>query len=120
MISPKLNVVRRNMKFDLNVLDLKANIGAFSTFDMEIHVPEVQKLNPGQVYLEVGVDKGKSLSVARMVAKKGVFVHGVDLQDNPKVKGTAFHQGDSSTIAKTWHGGAINVIFIDGDHTYEG
>lgn len=105
---------------DLNELDLKAKPGAFSTFDMEILVPEVEKLNAGQVYLEVGVDKGKSLSVARMVAKKGVYVHGVDLRINPEVKRTAFHRGDSSIIAESWGGGAINVLFIDGDHTYEG
>lgn len=102
---------------DLEALDLKANPGAFSTFDMEILVPEVEKLKDGQVYLEVGVDKGKSLSVARMVAKEGVIVCGVDLRDDPKVPGTNFIQRDS-TKAKYYK--KVNVIFIDGDHTYEG
>lgn len=102
---------------NLDALDLKANPGAFSTFDMEILVPEVEKLQPGQVYLEVGVDKGKSLSVARMVARQSVKIYGVDLRDNPNVPGTTFLQQDST---QAHINDEVNVIFIDGDHTYEG
>lgn len=98
-------------------LDLKANPGAFSTFDMEVCVPEIEKLEGGQVYLEVGVDKGKSLSVARMVAREGVKIYGVDLRDNPNVPGTTFLQQDST---QAHINDEVNVIFIDGDHTYEG
>lgn len=104
---------------DYEELDLKANLGAFSTFDMEILVPEVEKLEPGEIYLEVGVDKGKSLSVAKMVAKEGVEIYGVDLRPDPKVPGTLFWQGDSSEIAKNYDW-SVKVLFIDGDHTYEG
>ena len=98
-------------------LDLKANPGAFSTFDMEVLVPEVKKLKPGQIYLEIGVDKGKSLSVARMVAKKGVIVYGVDLRDDPRVDDTIFIQADST---RAFIEEKVDVIFIDGDHSYEG
>lgn len=106
---------------DYEALDLKANLGAFSTFDSEIVMPEVEKLEPGQVYLEVGVDKGKSLSIARMVAKEGVLVIGVDLRPDPKVPGTLFYQEDSTKLQLTAAGRInVNVIFIDGDHTYEG
>lgn len=108
---------------DLEKLDLRAKPGAFSTFDMEILVPEVIRLKPGQVYLEVGVDKGKSLSVARMVAVKGVLIFGVDLREDPKVKDTLFIRSDSSAAARGWgqlNGDKIDVLFIDGDHTYEG
>ena len=59
---------------DLNELDIKAPLGAFSTFDAEVLVPEVEKLKFGDIYLEVGVDKGKSLYIAKQVAKEGVFV----------------------------------------------
>lgn len=105
------------MKVDLDAIDLKANPGAFSTFDMAVLVPEVMKLKPLQIYLEVGVDRGKSLSVARMVAQKGVEVIGVDVCEDPKVKGTEFFRRDST---KFQLGFQVNVIFIDGDHTYEG
>lgn len=112
---------------ELEELDVKANPGAFSTFDAEVLVPEVEKLEPGEVYLEVGVDKGKSLSIARMVAKEGVVVCGVDLRIDPKVPGTHFYQGDSVEVARVWgnikndiNGKGISVLFIDGDHSYEG
>lgn len=102
---------------DYEAMDLKANPGAFSTFDAAIVMPEVAELESGQVYLEVGVDLGKSLSIARMVAKEGVEVHGVDLRPDPKVPGTIFHHTDSFTFKL---GKKVDVIFIDGDHTYEG
>lgn len=107
------------MGFDLEELDLKANLGAFSVYDMEVCVPEIEKLEPGQVYLEVGVDKGKSLSIARMVAKEDVYVCGVDLRKDPKVPKTLFLRRDSKLAAETWKIG-VNVLFIDGDHSYEG
>lgn len=102
---------------DYGELDLKANLGAFSEFDAQTVVPEVIKLKPGEVYLEVGVDKGKSLSIARMVAGVEVEVVGVDLQPDPEVPGTIFIQGDSTKVK---YDKKVNVIFIDGDHTYEG
>lgn len=105
---------------DYEELDLKANPGAFSTFDAEILVPEVQRLKKGQVYLEVGVDKGKSLSIVRMVAEKGVNVFGVDLLKDPGVPDTHHYQMDSSALAEDWPWNQIDVLFIDGDHTYGG
>lgn len=106
---------------DYNDLDKKARPGAFSTLDMEVLVPEVQAIEPPGVYLEIGVDKGKSLSVARMVAKEGVRVFGIDLREDPKVPGTTFLRGDSREVVKTWDkDSTISVLFIDGDHSYEG
>lgn len=103
-------------------LDLKANLGAFSTLDAECIMPEVEKLKKGEVYLEVGVDKGKSLSIARMVNDK-CDVFGVDLRPDPKVPNTTFLQGDSVDVALLWSSyymRKISVLFIDGDHSYEG
>lgn len=105
----------------LEKLDIDAPLGAFSTFDAEVLVPEVQKIPEGGYYLEVGVDKGKSLWIARQVAKEGVTISGVDLRENPKVEGAIFTQGDSATVASNMAPGRrIDVLFIDGDHSYEG
>lgn len=108
------------VQIDYAELDAKANLGAFSVYDSEILVPEVLKLKAGDNYVEIGVDKGKSLSIAKMVASKGVFVCGVDIRVNPNVKDTLFWQGDSVEVAKTYDNGSISVLFIDGDHSYEG
>lgn len=113
---------KENMEqINYNELDKKANIGAFSTFDAEVLVPEVKKLSSGEAYVEVGTDRGKSLSIAKMVAPEGVHVWGVDIQENPQVPGTGFLHGDSVAMAKLWDQKLpIGVLFIDGDHSYEG
>lgn len=98
--------------------------GAFSTYDMECIYPELKRLRSNEIYLEIGVDKGKSLSFARYVTDPGVVVCGVDLREDPKVENTKFFRGDSSTIAAKWHWELfmwkISLLFIDGDHSYEG
>jgi hypothetical protein len=105
---------------NLEEIEAKARLGAFSTLDMEVLVPDVLNIPDGGIYLEVGVDKGKSLSVARMVCKQYVKVIGVDIREDPKVEGTTFYQGDSVEVAKNYKDGKIDVLFIDGDHSYPG
>lgn len=107
------------MDINYEDLDKRANLGAFSVYDAEILVPDVMKLKEGEVYLEVGVDRGKSLSIARMVNPK-CRVIGVDIQEDPKVPSTEFYQGDSVDIANSLENLKIDVLFIDGDHTYAG
>jgi len=108
------------MQINYEEIDKKANPGAFSVYDIEVLVPEIQKLKSGDVYLEVGVDRGRSLSIARKIAKKSVRVIGVDIQSDPKVPGTIFLQGDSLSVAKKYNGPLISVLFIDGEHSYVG
>ena len=105
---------------NLEELDRKARPGAFSTLDMEVIIPDLLKLKPGDVYLEIGVDKGKSLSVARMVCNPEVGVFGVDLKEDPEVEETHFYKGDSVEVSKLYNDGPISVLFIDGDHSYPG
>jgi hypothetical protein len=111
------------MQVDYQELDKKARLGAFSTLDAEVIVPYIQHIKPGRAYVEIGVDKGKSLSIARMVAPKKTFVVGVDLKVNPDVPDTLFLQGDSVAMAKKYEdtlGIPIQILFIDGDHSYQG
>lgn len=104
--------------------------GAFSTYDMETFVPEIKKLSSGQVYLEVGVDKGKSLLTAHFFASEGVKLVGVDLVDTPERievfrlfdslgERFVFIHADSVAASKIFSR-TIEVLFIDGDHSYEG
>lgn len=53
--------------------------GNFNEF--EVLKPEVEKLEPGDIYIEVGVDEGKSFRVAHEYAKEGVFKIGIDIHD---------------------------------------
>lgn len=103
--------------------------GAFSTYDMEVFIPEVKKLKPGQTYLEIGVDQGKSLLTATFAARSGVNVVGLDILDTPErieafrllgLERTAvFVHADSETVSRVWRD-PIGVLFIDGDHSYSG
>lgn len=104
--------------FDVSVS--RKNPGAFSTFDMEVMIPELEKLKDNEIYLEIGVDKGKSLRVARTILPPEVVVCGVDLRPDPHVERTRFFQGDSKEIARTWPLWKVSVLFVDGDHSYEG
>ena len=112
---------------ELNTFVEKQTKGAFSTLDMEVLVPEVKKLVAGDIYVEVGVDKGKSFLCAYYSSVDGVRLYGVDingtsiffqiLKDLPRAK---FINEDSSDAGKSWSGGKISLIHIDGDHSYKG
>lgn len=120
------------MDIDYEALDKKAQPGAFSTLDMEVLVPEVQALKPQDVYLEIGVDKGKSLSVAKMVIAKDVSIYAVDINFTSDLKLYLFLNPDieffhmsSKTASQVWQdryskSRPITLLFIDGDHSYEG
>ena len=104
-----------------NYEELEANAfpGQFSRYDMEVLVPEVEKIKPEGIYLEIGTDRGRSLSIARKVSHPSVEIVGVDIQDNPKVPGTKFIKSASCAASLSWKH-FIDVLFIDGDHSYLG
>jgi len=92
---------------------------------------EIEKLEPGQVYLEIGVAFGKSLSTACYYAKEGVEIYGIDRLNWSQrdenmaklgVSGRAkFIEGDSQQEAISWSKNKlIDLLFIDGDHRYYG
>lgn len=94
----------------------------------------VSQLEPVDNYLEIGVAHGASLAVASLAAKDGVGVYGIDLIDwgdreekveaflelYGKKKKHEFISGNSQLWARYWDHGEINVLYIDGNHTYEG
>src|SRR3990167_966163 len=103
-------------KPDFNKVDLELPLGAFSSFDMACIYPALIKSSKDDVYLEVGVDKGKSLAFARKYFKGDVF--GIDQYDYNDVLGVNFWHMTSNEAVKIWTL-PINVLFIDGDHTYQ-
>lgn len=103
-------------KTELDVLDPLLPNGQFSTFDQECMYPALIKSTKDDVYLEIGVDRGKSLAFARKYFKGDVF--GIDLADEggSDVKGANFIHSDVNDVIWTL---SIKVLFIDGEHRYE-
>lgn len=114
--------------------------GVFSQSDMAILKDEIEKLKPGSVYVEVGVNEGKSARVAHEYAHPDVYKLWIDIIDVPPhsvsigrapfmeqegmvgigKKGFYIH-GDNTEFVK-WFPTVlkfVDLIFIDGHHDYE-
>lgn len=97
--------------------------GAFSEYDMEAIWKALKDIPKGGIYLEVGVRNGRSLAWARAMSK-GV-VYGIDINDElhrdwfEGKKDWHFIHNASNDAVKNWTL-PIDVLFIDGDHSYEG
>lgn len=110
---------------DLNQIDTMLPQGAFSTYDMEAILPALLEIPENGLYLEVGVRHGKSLGFARMFSKGTVVGidkgHEIDLDwfETKTDRGITFIHKPSNEAVKEWDR-RIDVLFIDGDHTYEG
>jgi predicted O-methyltransferase YrrM len=142
----KNNIIKKDSmikKFDL-IGDMEAYIsskihGAFSSMDMVVLTDYVKKLQSEEIYLEIGVDYGKSAATAVFQAPEGVKFYFIDIVDReahidyPELLSRKqffetegldtvgnFIQADANDIAKTWDKGKIALIFIDGNHSYEG
>ena len=129
----------------MDIPELDAHIakyiqGGFGQADMAVMKEEAEKLKPGDVYVEIGVDEGRSLTVARYYAHTKVWTIGVDYIDpaargpymniplgwNPQGQAMIKHgtrcvfiHGDSQDVSALWSK-PISLLFIDGDHSYEG
>lgn len=109
---------------DFNHEEAIAKPGSFSAFDMVIMYGFIKDLKPEDVYLEVGVQYGRSLDFVRRNSEAQVY--GVDIDDSnyQEVEGATFIHAPSNEAVNYWKfdlaGKPIDVLFIDGDHTYEG
>ncbi len=93
--------------------------GSFSRYDMDVIYPALAAMKKDDVYLEIGVQYGRSLNFARKFSKGDVF--GVDIDNSLfiGVSGANFIHKPSNEAVKTWNL-PIKVLFIDGDHSYKG
>ena len=116
--------------------------GVFSQADMAVLKTEIEKLQPGQVYVEIGVDEGRSARVAHEYAHPEVFkmwidINNVDHHEKSIGRGKRMQQegmvgighrgffvhGDGDEFAKLirtfFNKQFVDLIFIDGHHDYE-
>lgn len=124
----------------MNIQELQENFkkidmdGWLEDWDLKNIYKYVSELKAKDVYMEIGVAYGKSMATACIAAAEGVSISGIDVLDwEGKREGTIekiqqiynknhpynFIKGDSQEFGKIWIP-QINVLFIDGDHTYEG
>lgn len=114
--------------------------GVFSQSDMAVLKEEIEKLKPGDVYVEVGVDEGRSARVAHEYAHPDVYrlyidIHDVDSHQVSLGRGPWMEQEGMVGIGKKGffvHGDAdlflgwlpsvlkfVDLIFLDPHHDYE-
>ncbi len=111
---------------DLEKLVETKTAGAFNIYDLSILIPETKKLKEGDNYVEIGVDRGKSFACVWFSAPKGVNMYGIDINDTKERKKMfkkedmkVFYHDSSMKVAKNWDK-KVNVLLVDGNHTYEG
>lgn len=112
--------------------------GGFGPADMAIMKEEAEKLKPGDVYVEIGVDEGRSARVFHEYAPEGVYALFIDIHDptnTPNLNRAQFMEqegmvglgkrkfyvhGDADEFALFFNlTGFVNLLFIDGHHGYE-
>lgn len=114
--------------------------GVFSEADMMVLKEEIEKLKPGDVYVEIGVDEGRSARTAHEYADPAVYklyidINNVDphsasigrgkwMQQEGMVgigKKGFFVHGDADEFAPIFHEifGFCDLIFLDPHHDYE-
>lgn len=116
--------------------------GVFSVSDMKVLKREIEKLQPGQVYVEIGVDEGRSFRTAHEYAKEGVIKIGIDINDIVPFKWeggrsigrapfmqqegivglekTGFYvHGDANVFAELFDRPFVDLLLVDGFHGYE-
>ena len=113
--------------------------GGFGQADMAIMKEECEKLKPNDVYVEIGVDEGRSARVSHEYAHPEVYKLWVDIHDpthTPNLNRAQFMEqegmvglgkrgfyihGDADEFAKVFYGrvNVVDLLFIDGHHDYK-
>ena len=112
--------------------------GGFGQADMAVMKEECEKLKPGDVYVEIGVDEGRSARVAHEYCPEGVYKLFIDIHDHGPVEGVTISRaafmeqegmvglgkrgfyihGDADEFAVKFNP-SVNLLFIDGHHDYD-
>lgn len=110
--------------------------GGFGQADMAVMKEECEKLKAGDVYVEIGVDEGRSARVAHEYCPEGVYKIFIDIHDpthTPNLNRAEFMEqegmvglgkkgfyvhGDADEFSNIFQG-EIALLFIDGHHDYE-
>lgn len=111
--------------------------GGFGQADMAVMKKECEKLVAGDVYVEIGVDEGRSARVFHEYAAEGVCGIFIDIHDPIHTPGLSraefmeqekmvglgkkefYIHGDADHFARFIIGESISLLFIDGHHDYE-
>jgi hypothetical protein len=131
----RVNMARSIHELHLHIM--KNIQGVFSEQDMAVLKEEIEKLEPGDVYVEIGVDEGRSFRAAFEYAKKGVYLIGIDVHDvvphkqsvgrapfmeKEKIVGLGkrgfYIHGDADELANIFPH-SVDLLFVDGNHDYD-
>ena len=68
--------------------------GVFGHLEMSLLKEEIEKLEPGDVYVEIGTNEGRSARVAHEYADKDVYKLWIDIKDVNPIPGISVGRGD--------------------------
>ena len=126
----------------MDIPELDAHIakyiqGGFGPADMAIMKEECEKLKPGDVYVEIGVDEGRSARVAHEYCHPDVYKIFIDIHDpthTPNLNRAEFMEqegivglgktgfyihGDADVLSEFIILNKVKLLFIDGHHNYD-
>ena len=114
--------------------------GGFGQSDMAVLKKEIEKLVPGDLHVQIGIDEGRSLRVAHEYASPAIQIWGIDIHDpthTPGLNRAEFMEqegmvglgkrcfyihGDADEFQRAFlapHKPFIRLLFIDGHHGKE-